>query len=85
MNTFQQPTAVCRSAFCLTVETRAWPVSLIPYTTVKFPKDAAASAKVRDANHGNGMSQTVEVGHRYLFNPSLNDIRQALHDDRDAS
>lgn len=57
----------------------------IPYTTVKFPKDEAASAKVRDANHGNELSPTVEVGHRYLSNPSLNDIRQALHDDRDAS
>ena len=51
----------------------------IPYRSVRFADDEVGAAAVR-AHHEQGweVSPTVLVDGRYLSNPSLSDVREAL-------
>jgi mycoredoxin len=50
----------------------------VPYTAVRFQDDPQGARKVREVNNGNEISPTVRVGGRYLANPSLREVREAL-------
>jgi mycoredoxin len=56
-------------------------VARIAYRIVDFTKDEAAAASVRAANDGDELSPTVRVGERFLSNPSLEEVRRAMHDE----
>ncbi|RFU19161.1 glutaredoxin domain-containing protein [Geodermatophilus marinus] len=51
----------------------------LPHRSVRFRDDEDGAAAVR-AHHPQGweLSPTVVVGDRYLFNPSLREVREAL-------
>ena len=50
----------------------------IPYRAVKFGRDSDADKAVRSVNDGNEISPTVRIGDRYLSNPTVHQVRQAL-------
>jgi mycoredoxin len=50
----------------------------VPYRAVTFGQDATADEAVRNINAGNEISPTVRIGDRYLTNPSVRKIREAM-------
>jgi mycoredoxin len=50
----------------------------VPYTPVRFQDDPQGAREVREVNDGNEISPTVRVRGRYLTNPSLREVREAL-------
>ena len=50
----------------------------MPYSAVTFGQDATADEAVLNINGGNEISPTVRVGDRYLTNPSVRQIREAM-------
>ena len=48
------------------------------YSAVTFGLDATADEAVRNINGGNEISPTVRIGDRYLTNPSVRQIREAM-------
>lgn len=52
--------------------------SRMPYSAVKFGRDPVADEAVRHTNDGDEISPTVRLGDRYLTNPSIRQIREAM-------
>jgi mycoredoxin len=50
----------------------------MPYSAVTFGQDATADEAVRNINGGDEISPTVRIGDRYLTNPSIRQIREAM-------
>lgn len=52
----------------------------IAYEAVDIWADRAQGAVVRDANGGDEVVPTVQVGSRFLTNPTLDEVLEALAD-----
>ena len=63
--------------FCLALRTKLR-LTGTPHRLVNVWQDADASALVRSVNGGNELVPTVQVGERFLSNPSLRAVRAAV-------
>jgi glutaredoxin len=63
--------------FCLKLRTKLT-LTRTPHQLVNVWQDPAASQIVRDVNGGNELVPTVRVGDRFLSNPTLRQVRQAV-------
>ena len=63
--------------FCLTLRL-GLRMSRTPHRLVDISQDPAAAAVVREHNGGDELVPTVDVGGRFLSNPSLRTVRAAL-------
>ncbi len=50
----------------------------VPHRSLRFRDDEDGAARVRDMNDGNEISPTVNVGGRWLTNPSWREVREAV-------
>ena len=63
--------------FCMTLEL-GLRLTRTPHRLVDIHRDPEAAAVVREHNGGNELVPTVDVGGRFLSNPSVRAVRAAL-------
>ena len=63
--------------YCVALRAKLW-ASRLTYQAVNIETDRSAASTVRRVNNGDELVPTVQIGDRFLSNPSLRAVKEAL-------